>query len=339
MHPASSVIIFTTFSGTGYGLMMVLLATMLLGWLPRDPSLVLYGLLLSFALVTIGLLSSTLHLGHPERAWRAISQWRSSWLSREGLMALITYVPMGVLIITAFMNLPDNEVLGTVENAVTSVAATMGEGHMVSQLHDTWVSVMMVLGVICAGLTVFTTAMIYRSLKPVAHWHNGFVVPLYLLMSLMAGSMITVFFMVGFGYDLSYVGVSSMALIFATFGLKLNYWRAMNRMEPTSTMESATGLGHLGKVSVLEQAHTEDNYLMKEMGYQVARKHADKLKFYYRLFAFICFLTITAISIWQFNQWWVMAISALSLIISLLVERWLFFAEAKHAVALYYGKK
>jgi hypothetical protein len=48
-------------------------------------------------LVSLGLLSSTFHLGHPERAWRAFSQWRSSWLSREGVAAVATYLPAGLL--------------------------------------------------------------------------------------------------------------------------------------------------------------------------------------------------------------------------------------------------
>jgi DMSO reductase anchor subunit len=50
---------------------------------------------LAALLVTLGLLSSTFHLGHPERAWRAFSQWRSSWLSREGVAAVATYLPAG----------------------------------------------------------------------------------------------------------------------------------------------------------------------------------------------------------------------------------------------------
>ena len=52
-----------------------------------------------FALITGGLLASTAHLGRPERAWRAFSQWRTSWLSREGVMAVATYVPAGLLAI------------------------------------------------------------------------------------------------------------------------------------------------------------------------------------------------------------------------------------------------
>ena len=53
----------------------------------------------ALGLITAGLLSSTFHLGHPERAWRAMSQWRSSWLSREGLVAILTYIPAGAFAI------------------------------------------------------------------------------------------------------------------------------------------------------------------------------------------------------------------------------------------------
>ena len=65
----------------------------LFGLIPALAGLGPVGMALALGLVSVGLLSSTLHLGHPERAWRAVSQWRSSWLSREGVMALITYLP------------------------------------------------------------------------------------------------------------------------------------------------------------------------------------------------------------------------------------------------------
>ena len=93
MKPAFSVIGFTTLSGLGYGMLFVLGLTTLLGLVPTERWLGVVALALALGSITLGLLSSTLHLGHPERAWRAISQWRSSWLSREGLAALVTYVP------------------------------------------------------------------------------------------------------------------------------------------------------------------------------------------------------------------------------------------------------
>src|SRR5690242_5899490 len=95
MRPAYSVILFTTLSGAGYGLLAAAAFMLALGTRPPRPFLTVgIGLLL----VTIGLVASTFHLGRRERAWRAFSQWRTSWLSREAVMAILTYasvVPVG----------------------------------------------------------------------------------------------------------------------------------------------------------------------------------------------------------------------------------------------------
>src|SRR3954453_13484924 len=90
MHPALSIIVFTTLSGLGYGLAAVL------GLGPLDPAALSTKLahLLALGMIAGGLLSSTLHLGNPQRAWRALTQWRSSWLSREGVMAIATFAPL-----------------------------------------------------------------------------------------------------------------------------------------------------------------------------------------------------------------------------------------------------
>ncbi len=90
MHPALSIIVFTTLSGLGYGLAAVLGLGLL------DPSAIATkaAYVCSIAFIVAGLLSSTLHLGNPQRALRAFSQWRSSWLSREGVMAIITFAPL-----------------------------------------------------------------------------------------------------------------------------------------------------------------------------------------------------------------------------------------------------
>ena len=93
MHPAFSVIFFTVSSGAGYGLLALIGALGALGMLPADKVFGLTAIVLALAAVTAGLLSSTFHLGHPERAWRAFSQWRSSWLSREGVASVIAYGP------------------------------------------------------------------------------------------------------------------------------------------------------------------------------------------------------------------------------------------------------
>src|SRR5690349_7564055 len=97
MHPAPSILLFSTLAGAGYGLLFVLSLALLLGMLPAVPVLGLVGMGIALALIAAGLVSSLGHLRRPERAWRAVSQWRSSWLSREGVAALLTFVPSGLL--------------------------------------------------------------------------------------------------------------------------------------------------------------------------------------------------------------------------------------------------
>src|SRR5262245_455772 len=99
MRPAYSVILFTTLSGAGYGLLVAIAALLSVGADPARPLLVLAT---GLVLVTAGLLASTFHLGRRERAWRAFSQWRTSWLSREAVMAIVTYatvLPVGLLLV------------------------------------------------------------------------------------------------------------------------------------------------------------------------------------------------------------------------------------------------
>ena len=95
MQPAYSVIFFTTFSGLGYGLLVLLGLMGGTGLIPADRGFGLAAFGLAFVTVTLGLFASTLHLGHPERAWRAFGEWRTSWLSREGVVAVVTYLPTG----------------------------------------------------------------------------------------------------------------------------------------------------------------------------------------------------------------------------------------------------
>src|SRR5262245_13173817 len=151
MHPAYSVILFTTASGAGYGLLVCLALARLLG-LVIERSLALAAFALAFLLITAGLLSSPAHLGRPERAWRAFSQWRTSWLSREGVMALLTYVPAGLLALAWVAFDARSQVLALL--ALLTMAAAL--------------------------LTLFTTGMIYASLRTIRQWHQPLTAPIYM---------------------------------------------------------------------------------------------------------------------------------------------------------------
>src|SRR6516225_10243058 len=93
MHPAFSVIFFTSATGAGNGLLIVLGILGALGLLPHDRVLAATALCLALSLNVVGLVSSMFHLGRPERMWRAFSQWRSSWLSREAVASMLTFLP------------------------------------------------------------------------------------------------------------------------------------------------------------------------------------------------------------------------------------------------------
>jgi len=137
MHPAGSVILFTVASGLGFGLLTWLGLGLpdVRGWLA------FFYYALAFALAVGGLLASTFHLGNPQRFLRAFSQWRSSWLSREGCLAVACLLVMGLFAL----------------GVVFYDAAWQPLGY---------------IGAALSVLTVFATSMIYAQLKTVPRWNH-----------------------------------------------------------------------------------------------------------------------------------------------------------------------
>ena len=311
MNPAYSVIFFTTASGAGYGLLTCIGLVGVFFGMPADRWFGLAVYAVALALVTAGLLASTAHLGHPERAWRGLTQWRSSWLSREGVAAVLTYIPAGLAAIIWVL-------LARTDGVWTWLAAATA---------------------VLAVVTVFCTAMIYQSLRAIPRWNSPWVAPVYLGFALASGALLLHLGVRAFGLGFPGIGWGAAVLTAAAWALKLVYWSRIDAAAPRSTAESATGLGHLGKVRLFEAPHTGDNYLMREMGYKIARKHARRL----RIMALVLggaapvVLVALATQLPDLAGALVGLVAVISAGAGLLVERWLFFAEAVHAVALYYG--
>jgi sulfite dehydrogenase (quinone) subunit SoeC len=313
VHPAPSIVAFTTASGAGYGLLFLLGLAAPAGLIPPTRGLGLAALGVALGLITLGLTASLLHLGHPERAWRAVSQWRSSWLSREGVMALLTYAP----------------------------ALAFAAGWVLLESTGGWIAVSGLLAATGAALTVFCTSMIYAALKPIREWRQPLVAPVYLAFALMTGALLLHALLLLFGAARGWAAALALLATALAFGLKGLYWAAIGRVEPGPTPESATGLGALGKVRMLEPPHTETNYLLSEMGFRVARRHAVKL----RRYAFLsggmgaALLTVLALLSSGAAASLLALLAALSGIAGVVIERWLFFAEATHTITLYYGRR
>ncbi len=303
MHPAPSIILFTVLSGLGLGL----IATIgfgfggqghLFGWIAGPVGL---------AITAAGGLASLGHLGRPDRAWRALSQWRSSWLSREGVL-----------------------MLGTMTLFSVYLGLWLLFGLRIS-----------LLGWIAGGLaavTVYATAMIYAQLRTVPRW-SGTPTPWMFLGMAATGGLIANGAIAGLvGSD----GPGWRAILMLIVGAAVAIWwqtqaAGARRGLYGSSMETATGLSALGRVRLLEPPHTGSNYLLKEMAFEVGRKRAYQLRLIGAVLGFLApiFLALIALIVGG----WLLILALISHIAGMLALRWLFFAEAEHVQALYYGHR
>lgn len=304
MHPAPSMIVFTTLSGAGFGLM----AWLGLGLGPASAAFGITACGLAFLLAGVGLVASLWHLGNPQRAWRALSQWRSSWLSREGVLAVATLGVFGLY-------------------ALLWVA---GAGRLLP---------LGILAALLALATVYATSMIYGSIKAVPRWSKSPTPLIFLAYAAAGGGLAFLAAALPFGVAGGHQMLGIVLLLIAAGTALLWTARAgaIGLDAGGSTPESAIGLKTLGRARLFEAPHTTPNYLMREMVFRIGRKHAQKL----RLFAFngAFMFPLLFIGLGAFAP-----ILASLLILALPVHllgvaasRWLFFAEAEHVVSLYYG--
>jgi DMSO reductase anchor subunit len=289
MHPAPSIIIFTVLSGLGFGMLTFL------GFNTDAPTgwTAFWFFLIAFVLSVGGLLSSTFHLGHPERALKALTQWRSSWLSREGILALAA---LGVM-------------------ALYAAALVFFQRQF---------SVLGFLGGGLSLLTIYATSMIYAQMKTVPRWNNWSAPVLFLGYALTGGALLT--------------GKVWLVLILLPIlaVVQIVAWFDQDRREAAAetTIATATGLGQIGKVRAFESPHTGDNYLTKEMVFRIGRKHAAVLK----VISLFLFAALPLLLLLLPFHHMLAIIAVLAHLAGVVVQRWLFFAEARHAVSTYYGR-
>ena len=307
MHPARSLVLFTTLSGMGLGLAFWLGV----GAFGRSLNALAAAAILAIALGGGGLLASVFHLRRPARAVYALSQWQSSWLSREGILA--------------------PGALGLVVIHVLWFWWTGVLPHPIG-----W------LGAAASGLAVFATAMIYAQLRAVPAWHSWLTPTVFLSFAAAGGALLAAAIAAGAGEDPQDLLLAAMPLQIAAWAAKIRYWQhATSVGTGQSSADTATGLGGRGPVRLLEPPHTGSNYLLSEMGYVVARRHAGRL----RVFS----LAFGASAIAVAAVWWlggqpkllatpILGAACILHLFGVAIARWLFYAEATHTVALYYGR-
>jgi len=308
MKPAFSVLFFTVTSGIGYGLMIWLVAMQLIIGQVADLNNFFIVGSIGLTLVTLGLVSSSLHLANPKNAWRAFNRFRTSWLSREGVFS-IAYYP--IILAYAYLLYRGGEQL-------TGLVKLVG-----------------MLSLLIALATVICTGMIYASLKPIRQWHNPLVTPLYILFSITSGALAYGLLSMALTGDLSNtVARTFLVLLIIAFVVKITYFKSIGKPEG-STISSATGFSQ-AQVRLLDAGHNADTFLTKEFVFDTGAVKLLRLRWMMIILTFIMPLGLVTAAYYH-NSAPAAYLTMLSLYVGLLLERWLFFAEARHVVRLYHG--
>jgi DMSO reductase anchor subunit len=305
MYPAFSLVAFTTLSGLGFGAMAWIALGLgqsegLFGWLAVP---------LAMLLAIAGLLASTRHLRRPDRAKYALSQWRSSWLSREGVLAIAALLVFGLYAALWLLFGWRSGLLGLLAAALS-------------------------------GATVYATGMIYAQLRTVPRW-NTKLTPLCFIGFALASGALLVAVLVGItGNDEGRAIGAAVFLSAVAWGAKWLWWKNAEKATLASagaSVEEATGLGGIGTVRQFEAPHTGPNYLLKEMVFEVGRRRATALR---RVALALGAATPLVLMLLSGHMGPFMLILALvAMMAGLMAERWLFYAEAQHAVGAYYGRR
>jgi DMSO reductase anchor subunit len=309
MHPAFSVIAFTVMSGAGYGLFILLAMAGVFGFAEVDADVALVGGLVSLALITLGLMSSVLHLANPKNAWRAFFRFKTSWLSREGVFAVAFY-PFALIYLAGVY---------------------FAEGGATS----TFIAVIGVVATIIAISTVFSTGMIYGCLKTIRQWNTALTPANYILLGLASGGVIFVAILALLGKTIGGAGSIVIALLaLAAITKTIYYFWIAKATGPT--MNTATGFTR-AQVRLLDTGHTAGTFLTEEFGYQADASMIKSFKFLVMLLGFAIPVLLLGSLIAGNGGMGIAILAIISAIAGMGFERWLFFAEARHVVNLYHG--
>jgi DMSO reductase anchor subunit len=170
-------------------------------------------------------------------------------------------------------------------------------------------------------------------------WFNRYTLYGYLAFAAWTGLLWFNFIAHAFGVHRPEISLACVIAGTAAWIVKRKYWVLIDSAPVWVSPETAVGLGNLGKTRLLAGPSTQETYVQREMGYQIARNHATRL----RIIAFMCYFVAPValgLATMTAGPWIAIPGSFLALVAGMagtLIERWLFFAEAKHVAALYYG--
>lgn len=318
MNPAFSVIFMTTLIGVGQGLFLAIYAAELLGLigvLPEtdDRRVQALGSMIALAFLVVGLIASFFHLGHPERAWRAASRWRTSWLSREvivlpSLMAAVFAYGVG-------QYFGGHDAANTAVSLLTTVAGILAV-------------------ILCIALFV-CTGMIYACIKFMQEWASPLTLINYFLMGTASGLTLATLFALFVAPDLFGIfGIAAIIFTLTAFvGRVASLYRNAN-IKRKSTLQTATGIRHPHIVQKAQGA-MGGSFNTREFFHGKAPAFVRSVKWIFLVLVFPVPILLLAAGLLTASVISVAAAFVLQYI-GLVFERWFFFAQANHPQNLYY---
>jgi DMSO reductase anchor subunit len=307
MNPAFSVVIFTTIAGAAQGL-VVTLALALLAGLAIAPGFVSASLILAVVMLLIGLAASFAHLGRPERAWRAVLMWRTSWLSRE------------VIVLPAF--------IGVVALWWLALRAGIDMGKSAPLLP--------LAAIVLAALLWYCTAMIYACLRFIQEWAQPLTLVNFTLIGLSSG-LVLASALAAFAGESALLAVTGPAALVVTLVAWVTRSLALRRnatLKHKSTLQSATGID-ASRLVQKSMGMSAGSFNTREFfhGRTLAVLKNVRLGFIVLCFALPALFALLALVTGSLWPW---ALALLCQVPGLVAERWFFFAQAKHPQNLYY---
>jgi DMSO reductase anchor subunit len=315
MKPAFSVVFLTTLSGAGQGLLIALFGVELavrLGFIAASSTppqmFFVLGAALAVALGGLGLLASFFHLGHPERAWRAIAMWRTSWLSRE------------CLALPAFL----------------ACAFAYGVAHWFG---SPWSLAIGALGVLASAVLFVCTSMIYACLRFLQEWATPLTMVNFVLLGCASGFTLATACAAWLAPSLvTGLAVCAGVLTLAGCASRVASLVRNARLRPKSTVQSATGIKS-AKLEQKSRGFTAGAFNLREFFHGKTPQTLQRIKWTFLVGAFAVPLVLIVLggSVPSIvASFWLLCAACAVQYAGLVAERWFFFAEARHPQNLYY---
>jgi DMSO reductase anchor subunit len=322
MHPAFSVIFLTTLIGAGQGLFLALFTGQLYASVKlieaQGVGFYTGGSAIALALLVAGLGASFFHLGRPERAWRAASKWRTSWLSRE---VIVLPMMMGVIFFYGlFHYIGWTQPFYVAGGGALPIDVTLVLGF---------------IGVLVAMALFVCTAMIYASVKFLEEWHSPYTVGNFLFLGMASGFMLAAAYSAYLGNHL--VGFyGTWAVIFTVLGLGTRTASLIRNatLKHKSSLQTAIGIRHR-QIAQKSQGFTAGSFNTREFFHHQSPEFLKTVRLVFLVLVFPLPLLLIGVS-YVLESPTLPIAAFLIQYLGLIAERWYFFAEAQHPQNLYY---